>query len=311
MSSPPALPSFSAELLLPKYWLNWLLLSLFFLLSLLPLSVIDSLAKVLASISYRSNRKRVLYATRNLTLCFPDKSAAEIDQLVQDHMLYRTISLMHYGLVWWAPAFRLRQIVELQGAELLENYRAQGKQVIALTSHSVGLEFAVIALSMRFKCSGPYKSMKDKVVDWLIARGRTRFGVRAYTREQGLRPLIKDTKNNRVLIYLADEDLGAARSVFAPLFNVQKATVPILGRLAHKCNAVVMPCVSCYDLKKRKYVVKLLPAIESLSKDDKVLAATQMNQAIEQTVHECIAQYLWTLGLFRTRPEGESSVYGR
>ncbi len=151
--------------------------------------------------------------------------------------------------------------------------------------------------------------MKNRVADWLVARGRTRFGVRAYTREQGLRPLIKDTKNNRVLIYLADEDLGAARSVFAPLFNVQKATVPILGRLANQCNAVVMPCVSCYDQKRRKYVVKLLPAIDQLSKDDDVLAATQMNKAIEQTVHECIAQYLWTLALFRTRPEGEASVY--
>ncbi len=302
-------PSFKAELLLPKYWLSWIFISLFFLLSLLPLSVIDSLAKILASIAYRKNRKRVFYATRNLALCFPDKSDAEIDQLVQDHMLYRTLGLLHYGLVWWAPAFRLRQIIELQGAELLESYKAQGNQVIALTSHSVGLEFAVLALSMNYQCSGPYNSMKNRVVDWLVARGRTRFGVRAYTREQGLRPLIKDTKNNRVLIYLADEDLGAARSVFAPLFNVQKATVPILGRLANQCNAVVMPCVSCYDQKRRKYVVKLLPAIDQLSKDDDVLAATQMNKAIEQTVHECIAQYLWTLALFRTRPEGEASVY--
>ncbi|MCP4489449.1 MAG: lipid A biosynthesis acyltransferase [Gammaproteobacteria bacterium] len=302
-------PSFSAELLLPKYWLSWIFLSLFFLFSLLPLSVIDSLARVLAFLSYRNNRKRVFYATRNLALCFPDKSDAEVEQLAKDHIFYRTLSLLHYGLVWWAPTFRLRQIIELQGAELLEAYRAQGKQVIALTSHSVGLEFAVLALSMNYQCSGPYNSLKNKVVDWLVARGRTRFGVRAYTREQGLRPLIKDTKNNRILIYLADEDLGAARSVFAPFFNVQKATVPVLGRLASQCNAVVMPCVSCYDMNRKKYVVKLLPAIELLSKDDNVLAATQMNCAIEQTVRECIAQYLWTLALFRTRPEGEASLY--
>ena len=289
-----SLPVFGAYLLHPRHWLNWLLLLLFFLFSLLPIALIDRVAELVAKIAYRKNAKRVHYAKVNLALCFPHKSQQEITELVKQHFSFQMKSVLHYGLIWWAPKFRLRRLISLQGMEAIEQHHGAGKQVIALTSHSVGLEFAVTALSLKFDCSGPYNSMKNKLFDWLVAHGRTRFGVRAYTRDAGFRPLIRDTRGGRVLIYLGDEDLGAERSVFAPFFGVQKATVPVLGRLAKQCNAVVLPCVSCYDAKQHKYIVKVLPEIEDLNAESDELAAAQMNKAIEDTVHECVAQYFWT-----------------
>ena len=305
-----SLPGFHIGLLHPRHWLTWFFLCLYYLLCLLPVPVIDSVAGVFARLSYRNNRKRVHIASTNLSLCFPEKSVEEIQQLVRQHFLYQTISVFHYGLIWWASESRIRRLTELQGQDRIEQLRQQGRQVIALTSHSVGLEFSVMALSLSYPCSGPYKSMKNPVINWLVAKGRTRFGVHAYTREDGFRPLIKDTKNDRVMIYLADEDLGAGRSVFAPFFGVAKATVPVLGRLARQCDAAVLPCTSCYDMRRRKYVVTVFPAIDELSADDAERSASQMNQAIEQTVHECVVQYFWTLRLFKTRPDGEVSVYG-
>ncbi len=304
------LPVFSAQLLHPRYAMTWLMLGVFYLFSWLPVAVIDVFAEGLAALAWRRNKKRVHYACVNLALCFPDKTPEQITQLARRHFSYQMKSVMHYGLIWWAPKWRLQNMVRLQGAEQIDAIHAEGKQVIALTSHSVGLEFAVTALSLRYPCSGLYKAMKNRVIDWLVAKGRTRFGVNAYTREQGFRPLIRDTRKGRVMIYLADEDLGADRCVFAPFFGVQKATVPVLGRLAKQCRAEVLPCVSCYDAAQRKYIVKLLPAMAELDGDDDVTAATQMNRAIEQTVRECLAQYFWTLRLFKTRPPGEDSVYG-
>lgn len=306
----PSLPVFGMHLLHPRYFITWLLLTIFFVFSLFPVVVIDRVAELLAAIAYRRNRKRVRYASVNIALCFPDKSQAEIDASVREHFSYHMKSVMHYGLIWWAPRFRLRRMVMLQGEDLIQACQQAGKQVIALTSHSVGLEFAVTALSLNYPCCGPYKSMKNEVIDWLVARGRTRFGVRAFTREDGFRPLIRNTRDGRVLIYLADEDLGEKNSVFAPFFGVQKATVPVLGRLARQCDAEVLPCISCYDPTCRQYIVKLLPAIEGLSAEDEQLSATLMNAAIESTVKECLAQYFWTLRLFKTRPAGKASVYG-
>ncbi|MDH5735468.1 MAG: lipid A biosynthesis acyltransferase, partial [Gammaproteobacteria bacterium] len=93
------------------------------------------------------------------------------------------------------------------------------------------------------------------------------------------------------------------------MFNVQKATVPVLGRLAKNCHADVLPCISCYDEKQKKYIIHVLPAMQDFPQGDDELDATRMNQAIENTVHICPAQYFWTLRLFRTRPEGEERFY--
>jgi KDO2-lipid IV(A) lauroyltransferase len=80
--------------------------------------------------------------------------------------------------------------------------------------------------------------------------------------------------------------------------------------MAKACNAVVLPCVSCYDPKIRKYRVRMLPAMENFPGGDDVLDAAAMNRAIESSLLECPSQYLWTFRYFQTRPEGEPPVYG-
>jgi len=144
----------------------------------------------------------------------------------------------------------------------------------------------------------------------LLANRRVRFGGIIFTREDGLRPLIKSIRSDRVLIYLADEDLGgSSRCVFAPFYGVQKATVPVLGRLAKTTHSKVFACISCYDSGRSKYVVKVLPCIQNLNGEDDLADTRAMNSAIEQAVDHCRSQYLWTLRLFQTRPENEPPVY--
>jgi lauroyl-KDO2-lipid IV(A) myristoyltransferase len=112
-----------------------------------------------------------------------------------------------------------------------------------------------------------------------------------------------------VLIYLADEDLGVDNALFVPFFGVQKATISVLGRLAQSCDAVVLPCVSCYEAESRRYLVTLLPKIEGLPSGDDERDSLRMNKAIETAIKQCPIQYLWTLRYFQTRPPGEASVY--
>lgn len=302
-------PGFKFSFLHPRYWLIWLLLLLFFVLSLLPLRIIDSLGEKLGNVAASKNKKRFHIAKVNLSLCFPDKTDAELDSMVVQNFRAQMRSLLHYGLIWWAPIWRLKKHLSIEGAEQIDTYRELGQNIIVLACHSVGLEFAVTALTMRYKSGGPYKPMRNAVIDWMVARGRTRFGTRIYTREDGMRPLIRNVREGRVLIYLADEDLGAERSVFVPFFGVKKATVPVLGRLSKTCDAVVLPCISCYDVVHRKYRVKVLPALSPFPEGDDSVDASTMNRAIEQAVMHCSEQYFWALRLFQTRPPGEASLY--
>lgn len=304
-----SMPVFKLAFLHPRYWLTWLGLLLFYFFSLLPLSVIDRTGMKLGEIAARRNKKRFSIAKANLMHCFPDKTEVEVNAMVVEHFCYQIRGLLHYGLIWWAPFSRLHRHIEIEGFDQVEKFYQQGKSVIALTCHTIGLEFLVIALTKHFACAGPYKPMRNEVINWLVARGRTRLDAKVYTRDDGFRPLIKAAKEGRVLIYLGDEDLGKTVSVFAPFFGVQKATVPVLGRLAKSCNAVVVPCVSCYDAERASYIVKMLPAMDAFPTGDDRGDAVAINTAIEKAVSECLLQYLWTLRLFQTRPSGEAALY--
>lgn len=300
-------------MLSPQYWLTWLGLLLYFLITLLPMSVVDWLGINLGKYAAAKNKKRFNIAKTNIRLCFPHKSNAEIEKMVFDHFQAQFRSVLHYYILWWRPESWVKKVIETQGFEQIQQYRQQGKNIIVLMTHSVGLEFSVAALSMNNACSGPFKAMRNPVVNCLIAWGRMRFGKKTggslFIREDGLRPLIRNTRAGDVLIYLADEDLGEQHSIFAPFYGVQKATIPVLGRLTKLTNAVVLPCVSCYQPEQKKYVVKLLPKIEAFPGGDDVIDSTKMNQSIQDAIEVCPVQYLWTLRYFQTRPEGEASVY--
>ena len=56
--------------------------------------------------------------------------------------------------------------------------------------------------------------------------------------------------------------------------------------------------------------MNVLPHIEGLDGEDDLSDTKAMNASVEQAVNYCPTQYMWTLRLFKTRPEGESSVYG-
>ncbi len=304
---------FRLALLHPRYWLTWAGLAVYLIFTLLPISVVDRAGAGLGNIAARKNKKRFNIVKTNLSLCFPEKEQGEIESMVYEHFQAQFRSLLHYYILWWRPLSAVRKKLHTSGFEQIEQYQDKGKNVIVLLMHSVGLDFAAASISMDYKAIGPYKQMRNPVADWMIANGRMRFGKwfggKLFTRDDGLRPIIRETRAGHVLIYLADEDLGEKNSIFVPFFGVQKATIPVLGRLTKSCDAVVLPCVSCYDLAKRRYSIRLLPAIKNFPSGDDVLDSVSMNKAIEAAIMHCPIQYLWTLRYFQTRPPGEASVY--
>ncbi|PCJ86249.1 MAG: hypothetical protein COA54_08965 [Thiotrichaceae bacterium] len=304
---------FSSALLYPKYWTTWFGLLVFFLLTLLPMFITDWVGCCLGSVAEKKNKKRFNIVKTNLSLCFPSKAESEIDFMVGEYFKAQYRSLTHYFLLWWRPISVVRKKIKTNGFEKIAHHQSQGKNIIIMLPHTVGLEFAVAAIFMAHASNGPYKPMNNPVIDWMVAKGRMRFGrakgAKLFTREDGLRPLIRETRAGKVLVYLADEDLGRKNSIFIPFFGVPKATIPVLGRLAKSCDAVVLPCVACYNPNDKRYVISLLDEIENMPVGDDKKDSLAMNQSIEQVIDYCPAQYLWALRYFRTRPNGETSLY--
>jgi Kdo2-lipid IVA lauroyltransferase/acyltransferase len=151
--------------------------------------------------------------------------------------------------------------------------------------------------------------MRNPVVEWINHRSRTRYSGDIFTRDQGLRPAIRQIRRGRFFYYLPDEDLGAEGAVFVDFFGVPKATLTALGRLARMTGAAVLPSFAWYDAASDQYLLKLWPPMEGFPSGDDTADARAMNAAIERAIREAPAQYLWTMRLFRTRPDGQPHPY--
>jgi len=301
-------PAFRLALLHPRYWVDWLGIGILFIIAWLPDFVTALLSHVIGGYVAANNKKRRHLANVNLRLCYPEKSETEINVMLRTHFIEHVRALLSYSMLWFYPQFLLRRKLLVEGFEQIDSYRDQKCNIIILLSHSVGLDVAIASISMRYGANGPYKHARHPVFDWLIANRRIRYGGTIFPREDGLRPILRATRMGNPLVFLADEDLGNERSIFAPLFGIQKATIPVLGRLAKSCDAVVLPCICCYDRQKKRYKTTLLPPIDDMSGDD-AGDTLAMNQAIEKSIALCPAQYYWSFRLFKTRPPGEASFY--
>jgi lauroyl-KDO2-lipid IV(A) myristoyltransferase len=301
-------PAFRLALLHPRYWFAWLGIALLFVIAWLPDIVTTFLCHVLGVYVVAKNKKRHHIAKVNLKLCYPNKTEETINAMLQAHFVEYARAMLAYAKLWFYPRFLLQRKILVEGFEQIENYRRKNRNIIILLSHSVGLDVAIASISMRYGANGPYKHIRHPVFNWLIANRRIRYGGTIFPREDGLRPIVRATRLGDPLVYLADEDLGSERSIFSPLFGVKKATIPVLGRLAKSCNAVVLPCICCYDRQQKRYKTTLLPPIDNMTGEDEgdTLA---MNQAIEKTIALCPAQYFWSFRIFKTRPPGEASFY--
>lgn len=255
---------------------------------------------------FAAPRRRI--ARTNLRLCFPDLPEAERTRISRAHFRYFARSFFDRFVLWYQPAERIRELVQVRGIEHLD--QAAGRPVILLAPHFVGLDAGGTRLTLDRQCISMFANQKNKVFNAAMREGRSRFNDAVLlSRQEGLRTAIRMMREGVPFYFLPDMDLGPRDSVFVPFFGVPAATVTSVARLAQMTKAVVIPCVT--EMTDDGYVARLYPPWADYPGDDLVAATERMNQFIEARVIEMPAQYLWTHKRFKTRPPGERDFYGR
>lgn len=257
---------------------------------------------------YRVNQKRVAIAHINLQWCFPDLTTEQRDTLLRLHLVRYGQALVDMGLVWWGSRSRIDRLCTVTGGEELERLRNSGEKVLLVIPHVLGIDMTGAALSPLAPGASMMKPPSNPLLHRWLWRGRSRFGARIYTRNQGLRPLVKALRAGYVGYLMPDEDLDGAHSVFAPFFGIPTATLPVVGRIARMTGAKVMP-VFCELDNRGRYHVTIGQPLPGFPSGDIEEDAAAVNAAFEAAIRRAPEQYLWTLKWFRTRPNGEASPY--
>ncbi|ETS30117.1 lipid A biosynthesis lauroyl acyltransferase [Photorhabdus temperata] len=304
-------PSFQRSLLHPRYWLTWFGISLLYLLVLLPYPIIYWIGTRLGRFSMRFLKKRAKIAERNLELCFPDMPQEKRNELLIKNFESVGMGVFETGIAWFWPDWRVKCWFKVTGRENIQKIQAREQGIIVIGIHFLTLELGARILGLLNPGIGVYRPNDNPVMDWLQTWGRLRSNKYMLDRKD-VKGMIRCLKNGEIVWYAPDHDYGPRNSVFAPLFAVEHAATTtgtsILARLA---DPAMIPFTPRRLPDGKGYELIIQPAVDGFPKDDEVKAAAFMNKVVEQEILQAPDQYMWLHRRFKTRPNGQPSLYGQ
>jgi KDO2-lipid IV(A) lauroyltransferase len=283
-------------------------LSLVWLLRLLPLQLLAPVGRGLGFLLYLLGRERRQVVLTNLKLCFPQWTEAERLRIGRAHFQAFGRSLLEHGILWWSSKASVQRLVRIEGIEHWQ--AAAGRPVILLAPHFVGLDMGGVRLGSEYRVVSVYSHQKNPAFDAVLYSGRTRFVMpELYSRQEGVRSVVKAMRRGLPFYYLPDMDFGSRDSIFVPFFGVPAATITGLSRIARLAGATVVPAVTRQLPGAGGYALIFYPAWRDFPSDNVERDTRRMNAFIEERVLEMPEQYYWLHKRFKTRPPGEPRFY--
>ena len=284
------------------------LLGLMWLLHWLPLPLLGRFGTAIGSLLFLWMRPRRRVALTNLRLCMPELTEAERVVLARQHFQAYSRSVWERAILWWAPESRLRRLMVVEPA--FPHLQLANKPTILLCPHFVCLDVAGAATAMEISASSMYVQQKNATFDKVLRDGRSRFRPsKLFTRQDGIKPIIRALRSNLPYFMLPDMDFGEKDAEFVPFFGVPAATLTATARIAAATGAQIIPVIATFLPDYRGWRITYYPAWEDYPGDDITEATRRMNAFIEARVREAPAEYFWTHKRFKTRPPGEPPLY--
>ena len=280
------------------------------LLSIMPLRFIRGLGQFLGWLLWALMKSRKHIVQTNLRLCFPEKPIEEIKQLTRAHFVQFAQSLLDRAWLWHAPMSVVESRLKWVGTPVAFSQLAADTPKIILAPHFVGLDAGGLALTL--KASKPvafiFVPQHNKVMDAWVNEGRQRTGnVKPYFRHEGVKQIMSGLRRGEILHLSPDMDFGPDESLFVPFMGVTAATVPSLSRFARLGRAQVLTLVT--RMTPQGYEITLHEAWDNFPTVNLFDDTLRMNAELAEHIRATPSQYYWVHKRFKTRPEGEASVY--
>lgn len=293
----------------PRYWTTAAGLFVLWLLSLTPLRFQFFLGKHIGKTMYRFSARRRHIATVNIDLCFPNLSEKE-----KQSILKRTFESVGYSTVetplsWWASNKRLAPLAHLHGKKYIDEAKQQGRGILLLGAHFTCLEIGGRLLAIHIPTVNMYKRHRNPLFEAVMQKNRRKH-LDDLIEHRDVRNFIRSLKKGKVCWYAPDQDFrNKGSSVFASFMGVQASTLTAAARIAKMSNAIVIPFFPKRRLDGSGYDLEILPPIENFPTGDDDKDAALVNEIIAEQVVLAPDQYLWLHRRFKSRPEGEPSLY--
>ena len=294
-----------------EYTLARLLLGIF---GLMPRRIASLAARLFSWLGFKLARRQRMAGLHNLRMALPQLSDDERYRILGGCFRNLGRLLVEFSRF---PSLTRANIDKLVFYDGLENYHEalrRGRGVIFLTGHFGSWELSAFAHSIfGYPMKFVVRPIDNARVDKLITRYRTLGGNIPIQRRSTARDILRALRQNEVVGILFDQNTTRSEGVFADFFGIPAATTSAIATLALRTGAAVIPGFLIWEEKLGKHRLRFDPPVELVETGDAagdVVENTRaFNQILEGYVRKYPDQWLWIHRRWKTRPEGEESLY--
>ncbi len=281
---------------------------------MLPRSAARAAGALIGGVAWQFLGRLRRVGLRNLAVAFPEKTEVEREAILRS--VYRSLGWQvgEFCKMRGYTSDRASEFIRYDGLEHYLAAREKGKGVLVLTGHLGAWELSSFYHSlMGYPMSLVIRRLDNPLVDGFVNRVRCLHGNRVIHKDDFARGLLTAMQSGETVGILMDTNMTPPQGVFVPYFGVEACTASGLARVALHSGAAVVPGFLVWEDAQKKYLLRFgeeLPLIRTEDRAKDIVANTALFTAtIEAYVRRYPEQWLWVHRRWKTRPEGEGTLY--
>lgn len=271
-------------------------------------------AEVVAAVGFRLAGRQRRAGFQNLRLAMPELREEERQAILRASFSNLGRLLVEFSHFPKLDKDNIQNLVVYEGYDHYENAVRRGKGVIFLTAHFGAWELSCFAHALYgHRMKFVVREIDNPRVEELIESYRGLAGNSPIDKRNASRDLLKALRNNETVGILVDQNTSRDEGVFVDFFGIPASTTPAVATLALRTGAAVIPAFLIWDARARRHRLHFGPPVDLVSTGDlarDILENTRIcNGILEDKIRRHPDQWLWVHRRWKTRPEGEPSLY--
>lgn len=279
-----------------------------FLHALLPFRVLYLLSDLLYLIVYKLIGYRLKVVRINLKNSFPDKSTEELKAIEKEFYHHfcdyfvETIKLLHIS------DKEAEKRIIFKNTDIVKDLMKDGNSCLMFLGHYGNWEW-VPSITRHFKdgerLGQIYKALKNKAVDDLFLKIRSRFGSFGIEKNQTAREMVRLRRaNERVLIGFMADQIPSARNIhyWTDFLNQDTGVFTGVERIA-KQSGFTVTYLDVVKVKRGHYECEVKLISDNPKEEEEFAITERYVREMEKTILRNPAYWLWTHKRWKYRRE--------
>ena len=186
-------------------------------------------------------RKKIV--TRQLKLCFPEKSSREIKELIKK--IYSELAITVAEVFIFEDSY-FQNKIELENFEEIKKALALGRGVMIVSAHFSNWEIGAKIVAKEYsEVYGVVKNQRNKLFNDYLDKKRKASGIKTIEMRNALKNIVLALKKNQVVVFLVDQ-YATNQGVETDFMGHKTKTYTSAAQISHRFKT---PIIVAFDVR--------------------------------------------------------------